>query len=150
MRQYRTNELQFNLPKSLQDDTHHLFRTGQGCNSDFNLVVSRATLELDETFPKYCDRLLSDLRRSLSGFELQFHRFVVVAEQPAYALDYRWNSEGQWLHQRQINIFYSSWQRTPAVVQLTASVVGVFSAQWSKTFMEIVNSISLREPGALV
>lgn len=150
MPKYRTNELEFHIPDTLQDNTHHIF--GQrGENSDnFDLVVNRSQLIAGETFPQYCERLLSELQRTLSQFELQFHRFVVVAGQPSWAIDYRWNSNGQQLHQRQINLSYTSVDGCPMVVQFTASVVGEFSGQCSKTFMDIVSSVSLCEPGALV
>lgn len=141
---YQANDVSFCLPDGLEEKTQHGFELTDESGNSFHLSVWRTPLLADETFAQYCLRLHNDLSRKLPKFELYFERVVRVAERPCWAIDYRWCDEGRWQHQRQMNLYYTSDRDKPMVAQITGSVPGVFTERWSKTFLEIVHSISVR------
>ena len=146
MTRYRTNELEFDLPEVLEDKTHHIFSLPGDGPSAFSLVISRSPVGPEENPQSYGERLTAELERSLPQFSLLNQRPGLIGEHSCWAIDHRWKNQGQWLHQRQANIFYKSVSGKPMVVQLTTTVTGDFTEEWSATFLEILQSIQFREP----
>jgi len=145
---YHTNELVFDLPASLKDKTHHLFSLSDDGPSPFNLVISRHDVALEETLESYGARLAAEVAKALPKFELKGSGVIMVAGQPSWGLEYRWQNQGQWLHQRQANVFYQPAADRKQVVQITATVAGEFTDDWKQILADILGSMRLRPPVA--
>jgi hypothetical protein len=148
MARYRTNELEFDLPEALEDKTHHIFSLPGEGPSAFSLVISHSPVAPEENIQSYGERLVAELQRSLPQFSLLNQRPGMIGDHPCWAIDYRWKNQGQWLHQRQANIFYSSDSGKPMVLQMTTTVTGEFTEQWSEMFLDILQSLQFRSPDA--
>ena len=97
---HQTNELSFERPEWLLDQTHHLFTVTPEGPSPFNLVLSRAAVD-DETLDEMVDRIIHDLSAALDGFAAGPREAAVVGGEPARIFRFQWVQNGQRLYQRQ-------------------------------------------------
>ena len=97
---HQTNELSFERPEWLLDQTHHLFTVTPQGPSPFNVVLSRSAID-DETLDEVTDRIVRDLGSVLEGFAAKSREALVVGGEPARILQFEWLQNGQRLYQRQ-------------------------------------------------
>jgi hypothetical protein len=141
-----TNELTFDLPDVLKDKTHHIFSVTDEGPSAFSVVISKSAVGDEETLQSYGERLAAELKRSLPRFESISARAILISDQPAWGLEYRWLNQGQWLHQRQANLFHVPESGRKQMIQITATVAGQFTDEWKRVFATLLGSIRMRPP----
>ncbi len=142
---YYTNELVFDLPDQLKDKTFHIFSLSDDGPSEFNLVISRSGIDQDESLESYGIRLKAEMEKALPKFQSISSGVIVVAGISCWGMDYRWLNEGQWLHQRQANLFHQHAPGQRQVVQITATALGEFTQHWKDVFSSVLGSIRLRQ-----
>jgi hypothetical protein len=98
---YRFNEASVVLPAELIDKSLQTFILADGGQS-FNVVVSRADLEPEESLAQLCERLLEAWQSRLPQFKAIERRRITVGGQVAEYFDCRWEANGIAVHQRQI------------------------------------------------
>lgn len=148
MANYHTNELIFDLPEILKDKTHHIFTVSEEGPSPFNLVISKLDVGLEDTLESYGARLAAEVAKALPNFQLIGSGLIMVAGQPSWGLEYRWQNQGQWLHQRQASLFQYPEPGRKQAIQVTATVAGEFTDEWKQMLSLILGSIRLRQSEA--
>lgn len=144
---YRTNHATFELPPELKDKTMHVFTLNPDGPSDFNVVISHAEAQPDDTLEQFGERLVKELEKALPLFHWAESERRVVDGGPALELAYSWFSEGKYLHQRQVIILMPG--NEPDTVQamlIGATCLRAFSKQWNAAFDALLDSIKLRRP----
>lgn len=144
MQDYHTNEFTMGLPAELKDKTHHIFSLVHEGPSQFSLVVARAPVKPLETLADYEARLLPELRRMLSQFELVQRSDTRIDGVPALRLEYRWLNQGVALHQFQVVLIHEHLSGHRQLLQLTATLTGGPDVHWQATFEQMLASIRLR------
>ncbi|MCX7111602.1 MAG: DcrB-related protein [Candidatus Methylumidiphilus sp.] len=141
---YYTNELIFDLPEGLKDKTYHIFSISEDGPSEFNLVISRNPISNEETLESYGRRLKTEMEKALPNFKSHGCGIILVAGMPCWGLEYSWQNQAQWLHQRQVNLFHEVKSGQRQVLQITATVVGEFTQHWKDTFASVLGSLRMR------
>jgi hypothetical protein len=98
---YHFNEASVVLPAELIDKSLQTFILADGGQS-FNVVVSRADLEPEESLAQLCERLLEAWQSQLPQFKMIECRRITVGGLAAGYFDCRWEANGITVSQRQV------------------------------------------------
>lgn len=146
---YQFNEGRFKLPAGLRDRTVHMFALPEEGPSEFTLVVTRATGVEETSLEAFGKRLLTELRKGLSRFELKADLVRTVGGGPALDMAYTWRSDGQFLHQRQVVLLTHGQDGERNALQFIATSPQALSPQWAQQFESMLDSVVLRDGVAL-
>lgn len=136
------------LPAQFKDKTMHLFTADEAGGGTFTFVVSRAPMEVDDTVQTFATRLVSEMRKTLPRFELNYLHESEVDGVSAREIDYRWMSEGTQLYQRQTVVMSPVLERDRTAISFIGTTSKGFSRETEKTYLELVGSVALKRPGS--
>jgi hypothetical protein len=146
-RTHDLNELSFELPVALNDKTVHVFALTDDGPNEFNLVVSRAKVGIDDTLAEFADRLTAELTRALPRFQLKRRQEARIDNSPAIELFYGWNNQGVAMQQRQtVTLVQSASAVEPEALMVAATCAKVFNDHWHATYDGMLASMKLRRP----
>lgn len=148
MPEYQMHDAVIDLPEQFKDKTMHLFTADEAGGSTFTFVVSRAPVEADDTVQIFATRLVSEMRKTLPGFELNYLHESEVDKVTAREIDYRWMSEGTQLHQRQTVVMSPVSEHDRTAISFIGTTSKGFTRETEKTYLELVASVALKRPGA--
>lgn len=148
MPEYQMHDAVIDLPAQFKDKTMHLFTADEAGGSTFTFVVSRAPMEADDTVQTFTTRLVSEMRKTLPGFELNYLHESEVDGVAAREIDYRWMSEGTQLHQRQTVVMSPIPEGDQTAISFIGTTSKGFTRETEKTYLELVGSVALKRPGA--
>lgn len=144
---YHANHATFELPAQLKDKTMHMFTLRDDGPSEFNVVVSHADVQPEDSLAQFGDRLAQELARALPRFQMKAMSARSVDGAPALELAYSWRNEAGFMHQRQAVTLVQG--RKPGTIEamlVAATCLREFSDEWNAAFDAIVDSIKLRRP----
>lgn len=144
-RTHKLNELSFELPTALNDKTIHVFALTDDGPNEFNLVISRAKVGIDDTLEEFADRLTAELKRALPKFQLKQRQEARIDDSPAIELLYSWNNQGVPMQQRQtVALVQSASSEEPEVLMVAATCTNAFNDHWHATYDAMLASMKLR------
>ena len=148
MPEYQMHDAVIDLPAQFKDKTMHLFTADEAGGGTFTFVVSRAPMEVDDTVQTFATRLVSEMRKTLPRFELNYLHESEVDGVSASEIDYRWMSEGTQLYQRQTVVMSPVLERDRTAISFIGTTSKGFSRETEKTYLELVGSVALKRPGS--
>jgi hypothetical protein len=139
---YRFNEASVVLPAELIDKSLQTFILANGEQS-FNVVVSRADLEPEESLAQLCERLLEAWQSQLPQFKMIEHRRITVGGQAAEYFDCRWEANGITIHQRQVVALAPGPEPAEPMngLIITGTCKGQFVYPYTEVFEEFIGSL---------
>ncbi len=143
MPEYQMHDAVIDLPAHFKDKTMHLFTVGEAGSSTFTFVVSRAPIEPEDTVDTFATRLVSEMRKTLPGFELKSLDTKEVDGETAREIDYQWVSEGTPLHQRQTVVMSPASKRDPIAISFIGTSPKGFTPEAEKAYSELLGSVVL-------
>jgi hypothetical protein len=146
-RTHELNELSFELPVALNDKTVHVFALTDDGPNEFNLVISRAKVGIDDTLEEFADRLTAELKRALPKFQLKRRQEARIDNSPAIELFYSWSNQGVQMQQRQtVTLVQSAIAEEPEALMVAATCAEVFNDHWHATYDGMLATMKLRRP----
>jgi hypothetical protein len=142
---YRFNEASVVLPAKLIDKSLQTFILADGEQS-FNVIVSRADLEPEESLAQLCERLLEAWQSQLPQFKAIERRRITVGGQAAEYFDCRWEANGITIHQRQVVALAPGPEPTEPMNGLivTGTFKNQFAEPYTEIFVEFIESLRWR------
>jgi hypothetical protein len=148
MPEYQMHDAVIDLPAQFKDKTMHLFTADEAGGSTFTFVVSRAPMEADDTIQTFTTRLVSEMRKTLPGFQLSYLHESEVDGLIAREIDYRWMSDGTQLHQRQTVVMSPMLDGDRTAISFIGTTSKGFTREREATYLELIGSVVLKRPGA--
>ena len=145
---YYANDLIFDIPDTLKDQTTHILTVNEDGPSPFNITIARKTIAPDETLQAFAEQLGQELPKALPGFKLYARKEIGIANQPAIQFDYQWESEGKKLLQRQVGLIVALPDGARRFIQITATAAEVFTAEHVQLFGQLLTTLRLRQADA--
>jgi len=147
---YQTNELSFLRPAGFLDQTFHILNQPQTALNPFSIVIGRSHISNEETLEAIAQRLLHEMKDSLSEFELIVFQEGMVDGVPGRAIEYRWQQQDKPLQQIQILFLHQDEQGEPLLLQITgtSSHPQGMTDEERQRFGQFVTSVQLRRESA--
>lgn len=146
---FQTNELSFIRPAHLKDKTFHVFTMTDMGPSPFSFVVGRSPIESGADLETMAQRLLGELKKSLSHVEwIEPLTPVQVAGFDARRVEFRWRQQGQPVHQVQLMFLHRDEHQQGLLMQITGTSnnpKGMTTEERCR-FDELIASLELRYP----
>lgn len=135
MNVYQMNEGRFVLPDGWNDQSVHLFLSGNG---EFSLVVSRQPVPPGQDLDAFATGQLNELRENLSRFHLLRRMETTLDSLPAVEAEFTWVREGQSMHQHQTFVFHDQ-----TALTLTGTTLVTNYPRYEATLQHLLASFQL-------
>jgi len=138
MRIYSINEGYFEIPEEWTDRSVNVFSASGDLPGDFSFVITRESLEDNQTFESYVEEQLTALSKTLSRFKLSRKYVASVDRAPVLNAEFTWEAEGKTMVQRQA---YVKCGRQALV--FTATTVERFSREYREIIDNILSTFRM-------
>lgn len=147
VRPYELDEASLELPQILKDKTVHVFALNDDGPNEFNLVVSRAEAQTDDTLDEFAERLSAELKKALPKFQLKRRQEATVDGSPAVELFYQWSNNGIAMQQRQtITLVQAAHAPVPQALMVAGTCMHAFTEHWHGVYDRALASMKVRRP----
>lgn len=149
LERFLTNELSFVRPTHLKDKTFHVFTMTDMGPSPFSFVVGRSPIEVDADLETLAQKLLGELKKSLSHLEwIEPATPVQVAGLDARRVEFRWRQQGQPVHQLQLIFIHHDEHQQGLLMQITGTSNNPkgMTIEERQTFDSLIETLELRYP----